>query len=58
MKKLKLETHDVLYISGSFLVVLGCSLHSLATGLVLGGIFLLFAPVLEIVSGFIRGLKQ
>jgi hypothetical protein len=58
IKKPKLDTQDILFISGSVLIVTGTALRSPTIGLVIAGCLLLIAPVLNLVQGFIRGLKQ
>ena len=58
MKLPKLDTHDILFVSGSTLIVIGTSIHHPTTGVIIAGCLLLIAPVLEIVSGFIRGLRS
>jgi hypothetical protein len=57
-KKPKVDTQDILFVSGSVLVVVGAGYHSLATAFITAGVFLLFAPVLNIVQSFFRGLKN
>jgi hypothetical protein len=58
VKKPKLDTHDILFITGSVLIVTGAALRSPTIGLIVAGALLLLAPVLNIVQGFIRGIKQ
>jgi len=56
--KFTLDTQDTLFISGALLVTLGTAIKSPTTGLIVGGSFLLLAPLLNLVQGFIRGLKS
>jgi hypothetical protein len=55
--KSKIETKDVLYITGAVLVSLGLGIVRPPYGLISAGIFLLLVPLLELVSGFLRGLR-
>jgi hypothetical protein len=48
---------DALYIAGSLLVTAGVSLVHISWGLVTGGCFCMLLPLLELATGFIRGLK-
>jgi len=57
-KKPKIDTMDALFVSGSVLVVIGLGIRSISEALIAAGAFLLFAPVLNIVQGFFRGLKN
>jgi hypothetical protein len=56
--KLRSNFHDSLYVSGSLFVIAGVALVSRPGALIATGGFLLLAPVLEIVSGFIRGVRS
>lgn len=58
MKLMKIDTQDILFVGGAVLVVAGVAVRSIASGLITGGVFLLLAPLLNLVQGFIRGLKQ
>lgn len=49
---------DALYIGGSVLVTVGVILFSVRAGLIVGGAFCLFLPMLEVLSGFVRGLRS
>jgi hypothetical protein len=56
-KKYTPDKQDILFVSGAVLVVSGIALHHSASALIAAGIFLLFAPVLDVVSGFFKGLR-
>jgi hypothetical protein len=54
----KIDKADVAVVVGSILVVAGVTLWSRPAGLATAGGFLLVIPALEILSGFIRGLRN
>ena len=58
IQKLKDNFHDALYVIGSLLIVTGFAFISRPAALIIAGSFLLLFPVLEIVSGFLRGLRK
>jgi hypothetical protein len=58
LKKLKIDNLDLMYVCGSVLVVLGVAMRNTASGFIAGGVFLLLAPILNLVQGFMRGIKQ
>lgn len=48
---------DVLYIAGALMVTLGVSLFHIRWGLIAGGSFCMLLPLLELATGFIRGIR-
>lgn len=58
IKKPLVDRKDLLFLLGGLLVVAGVGVHSLSRGLITAGILLLAVPALELVSGFIRGLRS
>lgn len=48
---------DVLYVAGAAVVTIGVGLMEWKWSLIVGGAFLLLPPVLELASGFIKGLR-
>lgn len=49
---------DLMYFSGAVLVTAGAGLFQLRIGLLTAGTFLLFPPLLELASSFLRGLRN
>jgi predicted Co/Zn/Cd cation transporter (cation efflux family) len=49
---------DLLYVAGALLVVCGIALRSFSIAIIFAGIFSLLMPMLELASGFIRGLRR
>lgn len=53
-----MDKNDLLFAAGGVLLVAGMALGSRPHALITAGILLLIVPVLELVSGFIRGLRS
>lgn len=49
---------DALYVAGAAVVTVGVGLMEWKWALIVGGAFLLLPPLLELASGFIKGLRQ
>lgn len=52
------DRKDLLFLLGGALVVVGVAWGSRPHALIVAGALLLIVPVLELVSGFIRGLRS
>lgn len=50
--------NDALYVAGALLVTAGVSLVHISWGLMAGGFFCMLLPLLELASGFIRGVRS
>jgi len=48
---------DVLYVVGALMVTAGVSLFRIRWGLIAGGFFCMLLPMLELATGFIRGIR-
>lgn len=48
---------DMLYVAGGVLVSIGAGIIRVRYGVISAGAFCLLPPVLELASGFIRGLR-
>lgn len=48
---------DLMYVSGAGLITAGVGLFRIRYGLIAAGVFLLLPPLLELASGFLRGLR-
>jgi hypothetical protein len=57
-KKSWLDRSDILYIVGAALVVIGVALIRAKLASIAAGVFCLVFPVLELASGFIKGLRR
>jgi hypothetical protein len=49
---------DMMYLSGAALVTTGATLFRFRLGFIAAGAFLLFPPMLELLSSFLRGLRR
>ena len=48
---------DALYVAGAVLVTTGVCMVRISWGLIAGGMFCMLIPLLELATGFIRGLR-
>jgi hypothetical protein len=55
--KRKDQRSDILYYAGSALVAVGLGTIRIGFGLIAAGAFCLLPPVLELASGFLKGLR-
>lgn len=51
------DRSDLLYFAGAALVTAGVGMIRIRYGLIAAGTFLLFLPLLELATSFIRGLR-
>ena len=49
---------DALYVAGAVLVTTGVSMVRIRWGLIAAGFFCMLLPLLELATGFIRGLRN